>query len=323
MQASFSWDWGPAFPTMGVNGPISLFATDTCVFLGQTVVPFKEASNTSWTVKIDTHFWCATSVKNIVAKFEIRNVAKTTETFGLAQGENFKTTKISADNVQLWWPNNFGNQTLYQLISQFQLDDQSISAATQFGFRTTHLVEEPPKNNTRFGLTFYFKVNGIPVFLKGANWIPADSFLSRLTCDRLEFLLRSVQLANMNVLRVWGGGVYEPDCFYDLADRYGILIWQDLMFACAMYPGDPEYVANVREEFRDQMRRISSHPSLLLYCGNNENEMGFAFGWFNSEATRQQLTTDYLEVFQKTAESVLKEIDPSRPYILVSRSTSP
>src|SRR5262249_17370103 len=152
------------------------------------------------------------------------------------------------------------------------------SDPVSIGFRKVELIQEPV---SAVGLSFYFKINGIPIFLKGTNWIPADAF-DRVSTDRLKFLFRSMVEANMNALRLWGGGQYESELFYQLADEYGLLIWHDFMFAVALYPGDEEYLANVREEANYQLQRLKSHPSILIWAGNNENELGLRDGWYQS-----------------------------------------
>jgi len=138
--------------------------------------------------------------------------------------------EISNDHVQLWWPNGHGNQPLYELT--VSANNQQIGSRL-IGFRTVELVQDPYPGNIT-GLSFYFRVNSRPIFVKGSNWIPSDSFQERVTNGKLETLLRSAQLANMNMLRVWGGGIYERDEFYEIADRLGIMLWHDFMFACSL-----------------------------------------------------------------------------------------
>lgn len=198
---------------------------------------------------------------------------------------------INKDDVEIWWPNGYGAQNLYSLCVSWQGENrnmntnevkpnpsawQASSRTVRLGFRTIELVEDTIDE----GNTFYFKVNGIPIFLKGSNWIPMDILPENMfNIEKLNKLLSAVQDANMNVLRVWGGGVYESDEFYKLADEYGILIWQDMMFACAMYPVFPEFIESVKIEVAQNIRRIQSHPSILLWSGNNENEAALVQNW--------------------------------------------
>ncbi len=170
------------------------------------------------------------------------------------------------------------------------------------------------------GEAFYFTVDGKPTFIKGANWIPSDNFLPRAkTLKRYEQLIKAAKEANINMLRVWGGGVYEDDAFYELCDKYGIMVWQDFMFAGAMYPADPAFLKNVEEEVRYQVKRLRHHPSIVLWCGNNEiEEAWFNWGWqkqFNyAAADSLKLWNDYKKIFHELIPGILKELDPQRPY---------
>lgn len=170
------------------------------------------------------------------------------------------------------------------------------------------------------GEAFYFTVDGKRTFIKGANWIPADNFVPRAKkLARYEQLLRAAKEANINMIRVWGGGLYEEDIFYDLCDRYGIMVWQDFMFAGALYPGDPAFLENVAEEVRYQVKRLRHHPSIVLWCGNNEIEEAWHnWGWQKqlgySAADSARLWNDYRKLFHQIIPGILKELDPERPY---------
>ena len=165
------------------------------------------------------------------------------------------------------------------------------------------------------GKSFTIKVNGAPVFMKGANYIPADSFVDRVTPERYRFLLQSAADAHMNMLRVWGGGIYEDDRFYDLCDELGMLVWQDFMFACSMYPGDAPFIENVRHEAIENVRRLRNHPSLALWAGNNEIEAAWqGWGWqakFHlDKAAQDKIWRDYKRVFHEVLPKVVAEEDP-------------
>jgi beta-mannosidase len=163
-------------------------------------------------------------------------------------------------------------------------------------------------------------LNGKPTFIKGANWIPSDNFLPRAKkLKRYEQLIKAAKEANINMLRVWGGGVYEDDEFYDLCDKYGIMVWQDFMFAGALYPADPSFLQNIQEEVRYQVRRLRHHPSIVLWCGNNEiEEAWFNWGWQKQHNYSAQdsikLWIDYKKIFHELIPRILKEEDPDRPY---------
>lgn len=188
-------------------------------------------------------------------------------------------------------------------------------------------VPAKPKRNIKLvtqrdsiGEAFYFTVDGKPTFIKGANWIPADNFIPRAKkLARYEQLLKAAKEAHINMLRVWGGGIYEEDIFYNLCDKYGIMVWQDFMFAGAMYPGDSAFLNNVAEEVRYQVKRLRHHPSIVLWCGNNEIEEAWHnWGWQKqhgySEADSAKLWNDYKKLFHEIIPSILKELDPGRPY---------
>lgn len=182
--------------------------------------------------------------------------------------------------------------------------------------RKIELVQQPDS----LGRSFYFKIDGKPVYMKGANYIPSDAFLSRVTKEEYEKVIALAKDANMNMLRVWGGGIYEEDYFYDLCDKYGINVWQDFMFAGTMVPGDKAFFDNVREEVKYQVKRLRHHPSIVLWCGNNEADEAFKnWGWQKSMKMSKQDSTrlwkDYVRLFQDSIPKWVNEVDGKRPYI--------
>lgn len=186
--------------------------------------------------------------------------------------------------------------------------------------RKIELVQEEDKH----GKSFYFKIDGKPVYMKGANYIPSDAFQSRVTKKEYEKVIKMAKEANMNMLRVWGGGIYEDDYFYDLCDKNGINVWQDFMFAGTMVPGDKDFFDNVREEVKYQVKRLRHHPSIVAWCGNNEIDEAFHhWGWQKSFTISKKDSTklwhDYVRLFQDSIPKWVKEVDGKRPYI----STSP
>ncbi|WP_343694271.1 glycoside hydrolase family 2 protein [Flavobacterium sp.] len=182
--------------------------------------------------------------------------------------------------------------------------------------RKIELVQEPEI----LGSSFYFKIDGKPVYMKGANYIPSDAFLSRVTKKDYEKIILSAKEANMNMLRVWGGGIYEDDYFYDLCDKYGINVWQDFMFAGTMVPGDKAFFDNVKAEVQYQVKRLRHHPSIVLWCGNNESDEAFKnWGWMkNFKISKQDSTrlwNDYKRLFHDSIPKWVKEVDGKRPYL--------
>ena len=165
---------------------------------------------------------------------------------------------------------------MYQGWASVAAGDASDSRTTRIGLRSLRLVRDKVADGT----TFYFELNGEPLFAKGANYIPCDVFLPRVTRAVYEKTIDDAAAVNMNMLRVWGGGVYEDDVFYELCDERGILVWQDFMFACSVYPAEGAWLENVRLEAEDNIRRLRNHPSIAVWCGNNEcNEAWFGWGW--------------------------------------------
>ncbi|XP_074888062.1 beta-mannosidase isoform X2 [Buteo buteo] len=298
-QCSFSWDWGPSFPTQGIWKDVRI-----------------EAYNHYHLI-----YFSLTSFFGVVTV----NIPKlqTQQTFGvkLQPGEGSIVLLVNINKssaVEAWWPNGHGKQTGYNMTTTFIMEaGYQIEKFSKAYFRTVELVQEPIPGSP--GLSFYFKINGRPIFIKGSNWIPADSFQDRVTYDTLWLLLKSAADANMNALRVWGGGVYEQDEFYNICDEIGIMIWQDFMFACALYPTDQNYLESVRAEVSHQVRRLKSHPSIILWSGNNENEAAIASNWFSIPyADREVYIKDYVLLYVKNIREIVLTEDKSRPFIASS-----
>jgi len=185
------------------------------------------------------------------------------------------------------------------------------SHAYKLGLRTIELRQEPDE----FGISFTFVINGVPVFAKGANWIPADSFPTRINAEGLEHLIRSSAEVHMNMLRVWGGGFYEEERFYDLCDKYGILVWQDFTFACSIYPDDEAFFENVRVEAIQNIRRLRHRASLALWCGNNEMEAGWVhWGWNNTQVQAHRFKAAYDRMFHHLLPDLCAAEDPDHAY---------
>ncbi|HKK49727.1 MAG TPA: glycoside hydrolase family 2 protein, partial [Alkalispirochaeta sp.] len=180
------------------------------------------------------------------------------------------TVTLTVDNPLLWWPAGYGDQPLYRVTVEWEGGTRSLRTA----FRTVEVVNTADE----IGVSMYFRVNGRNVWAKGANWIPVDAFPARHTDERYRRLLQDARGAHMNMIRVWGGGQYEPEVFYDTCDELGLLVWQDFMFSCSLYPSERWFMEEVAGEVQSQVKRLISHPSIALWCGNNEN-VG-ALGWF-------------------------------------------
>ena len=212
-------------------------------------------------------------------------------------------------------PNGWGEPALYTFEASVSVDGQVVSQKShQIGLRSIRVVQEEDKD----GQSFYFEVNGVPMFAKGTNLIPSDALLPRVTRQRYSRLLEDVQSSNMNMVRVWGGGIYEDDAFFEEADRRGILVWQDFMFACTTYPHDPVFLRRVEAEAEYNIRRLRNHASLAMWCGNNEIYEGMRYwGWKEkySPEVYQQMQEGYDILFRQLLPQKVKEFDPGRFYL--------
>lgn len=206
----------------------------------------------------------------------------------MANGEVIQhlTLTVNQPVIELWWPNGYGKQKMYHMmiIYDSQIPNNSTNSyrhakkVIRMAFRSVELIQEPIPN--QIGLTFYFRINNINIFMKGSNWVPSSIYPERsMNATRVKHLLIAAKQSHMNMLRVWGGGIYEHDEFYEMADNYGILIWQDLMFASAMYPVYSEFLQSVETEIEQNIRRLQKHPSLAILAGNNEIESALAQNW--------------------------------------------
>jgi len=324
-QYHFGWDWGPRFVTAGIYKKVALRFWDNATIMqvkSNQDLTDKTSAKVVFTIDINS---------NKVGQYQL-TINDKSEEIQLQKGQNTLSFSYEIKNPKLWWPNGLGEAHLYPFDIRLLKDMQVIdSQKVTLGLRTIELVQE----KDAIGKSFYFKVNGQPVFMKGANVIPPDSFLPRVTDSVYQSIVKNAVDANMNMLRVWGGGVYADDAFYEACDKNGILVWQDFMFACAMYPGDEAFLENVKQEVIDNVSRLQNHPSIALWCGNNENDEGWHnWGWqkqFNySKADSTKIWNDYQKLFHnlipKTLDSILPKNEnrywPSSPSIGWGRKES-
>lgn len=306
----YGWDWGPRFVTSGIWRPVRLEAWDEARLVDLHVVQNQLSRDAAQlTAEVEVESSGASDAVVVVEDAADRRVGAR-QTVKLSPGSNSYAVKLNIPRPQLWWPNGLGAQKLYTLRARLLVDDKlSDEHSTRVGLRTLELRQQPDKE----GKTFTFVVNGVPVFAKGANWIPADSFPERVTRERYRQLIQSARDANMNMLRVWGGGYYESDDFYELCDELGIMVWQDFMFACSMYPGDEKFLDSVRHEAEDNVRRLRNHPSVVIWVGNNEVETAWQhWGW--KQSLPAKLWDDYKKIFHGVLPEVVASLDPTRPY---------
>ncbi|XP_053201052.1 beta-mannosidase-like [Panonychus citri] len=361
MAASFSWDWGPAFPGSGIWLPIGIEIVQSPVQLDSFWTSIGES--------IDSQEWILNLTLTILRPIDEREVSVVVKLstdqeldgkyereltiysglFGLDSSRSnypLPTIKVTSSRVALWWPNGmkiYSNSTiidrpraLYNLTVTIQSSEADVqSKSKQIGFRRIRLIQEKPeagkilRPNGKYdkatlpGLSFRFEVNGVPLFIKGTNVIPTSIFPENESRDKdyVHRLLSTVSYSSMNMIRIWGGGIYQTDYFYDLADQLGILIWQDFMFACMTYPTDQSFLDNVKDEVTQQVTRLSHHPSIALWSGNNEDETAIATGWWPELAAHfTQYVDDYLKLNRDTIKVTVQQLDPGR--IFVSSSPS-
>jgi len=302
-QYSFGWDWGPEFPAMGIWKD---------VYLQKDHVEIKNIGcetlsiiNNSAKVRVTFSF---SNPEKKQLSFEVQLKHEEHSFLSSLKSDTSLTVSIVLDveKAKLWWPHNIGKPHLYSLQINAVDSTGRIIAQEQkkVGIRVVELkLKEADKN------CFKFFINNQLLFLKGANWIPADSFLPRIDKSTYSSLIESARDANMNVLRVWGGGIYEEDYFYELCDQLGILVWQDFMFACATYPDNDEFLENVKTEVTQNVNRLKYHPSILIWCGNNEIE----WIWYRDNLGPVKKMQGF-DFFHKIIPGWLKEFDGSRPY---------
>ncbi|MGE5680734.1 MAG: glycoside hydrolase family 2 protein, partial [Bacillota bacterium] len=303
-QYSFGWDWGPCFITSGIWRSVYLMQrTDTSI----EKISFEtiQASGNEAVSKVVIGLNQKPS-KGCKLKVSLTDTVQATEKVLATFDSATAKVKINIKNPKLWWPNNYGTPYLYTLTVQLLDQDNEVidEKVRKVGLRTIKLILEE-KGKPRFR----FHVNNTPVFAMGANWIPSDSFLPRVKESEYRELLDLAQKANMNMVRVWGGGVYESDVFYEICDELGLMVWQDFMFACASYPEHEEFIKNVKHEAEENIERLQYHPSIAIWCGNNENE----WIWYQ-EQKRPVKEMSGFKIYHDILPKIVKKLDPERAY---------
>jgi len=316
----YGWDWGPRFVTSGIWREVRLEAWSgiriTDLYIRQQEISEASARLTAVLEvesDVDGDGLLQVAGDGKVRKQEVRLV-RGVQTLELAD--------LELAEPKLWWCRGLGAPNLYEFQAQLSYGGRVEAEKTvKTGLRTVRWIKKPDGDGK--GTSFYLELNGVPVFAKGANHIPNDSFASEVTYERYRHEIESAARSNMNMLRVWGGGIYEEDIFYELCDEYGILVWQDFMFACSMYPGDEAFLNNVRAEAEENVKRLRNYPSIALWCGNNEMDSAWAhynedagWGWkqkFTPEQ-RERIWTDYEAVFHRMLPQVVEELAHGMEY---------
>lgn len=310
----YGWDWGPRLVTSGIWRPAYLIGwndarIDNVQYIQEKVNTKRADIKTRVEVIADKDGEATLTIKADGIK------TTWTKTTPVKKGTNLIETNLIVNNPKLWWTNGLGEAHLYPFTATVTIDGKiADSQTTNIGIRSLKVI----RKKDEAGTTFYFELNGKPVFAKGANYIPQDNFLPRVTPERYEKTILDAVNANMNMLRVWGGGIYENDIFYDLCDKYGIMVWQDFMFACSTYPMTPERLANIKQEAIDNVVRLRNHPCIAIWCGNNENHTAwFNWGWmpkYEKLGVLEEMRKDDKDLFHKLLPEVVKEYDPTAFY---------
>lgn len=336
----FGWDWGAHLPDAGIFRPVSLlgidqgrldsvYITQEHEYTGQTeegsLRPIVKAVNLNINVKEEICGVedCEPMIVDVTGGKTCRRCGRTmsytveiTAPCGCVTKYEDSPEQIRIENPMLWWPNGYGDQNLYGVKVVLYSDGVAIDSwEKRIGLRTMTMSHEPDQWD---GKQFCHVVNGLKVFAMGADYIPEDNLLGRVTPETTRTLLEKAKFANFNSIRVWGGGYYPSDWFYDICDELGLVVWQDFMFACSVYELTPEFEATITQEFIENVKRIRHHASLGLWCGNNEMEM-----FVNSRTwvTKHTEVRDYILMYERIIPSVLKEYDPQTFYWPASPSS--
>ncbi|KZT69494.1 glycoside hydrolase family 2 protein [Daedalea quercina L-15889] len=322
-QYGWRWDWGPELMTCGPYRPISLVTytarisslhARAAVSAAPTLVPSLAVD-----IEVSGNATRAKAVRIVLKKDgsgdvlreELAPILEWSNGASLNKADGVVAWDLR-DAVHLWWPVGYGQQALYTVEATLLAEGSKILdvASQRVGFRRVELIQEPLQEADQYGTgtTFLFEVNGVRMFMGGSNWIPAHSFLTELTPERYRAWLTLLRDGNQNMVRLWGGGVYEPDVFYDTCDELGILVWQDFQFACGVYPAHNEFVENVRKEAEDNVKRLRHHPSIALMCGNNEDyQQVLQWGGISDLPARR--------IYEHVLPEVVERLtDPSIPY---------
>jgi len=357
----FGWDWGPKLPDMGIWRDISLRAYNQARLEDVYVVQSHSDDRVDLDVRIRMKHQigkpCRVSVAVIgpdgmeVGRTEMDANGDLPAGMGLSAAGSGRMglsasgnapdrnglmssseihAAVTISNPQLWWPNNLGAQPLYTVRVVLIADPaapgitwnpESAPVLDERVFRIGLRTLTVRKEKDQWGESFDFTVNGVGFFSMGADYIPEDNILSRCSRDRTEFLIKSCVEANFNSIRVWGGAYYPEDWFYDLCDEYGLVVWQDLMYACGVYELTDSFVETITQETIDNMKRLRHHASLGLWCGNNEQEVAWVeWGWSRTQSLK--LKADYIKMYEYILPKIAKEIDPNTFYWLASPSST-
>ncbi len=303
----FGWDWGPRLPDAGLWRPVKLLGIEKARVDSVYVTQKHEDGKVTLHFDVDADVYDREALMGYTVLITDPDGKET-----LCKGS---PEEIAIERPQLWWPNGFGAQPLYTVEVRLYAGGKQVDAwKKRIGLRTLTMHIE----KDAYGESFAHEVNGVQVFAMGADYIPEDSIFPRINEARTRELLRQCKEAHFNTIRVWGGGYYPDDWFYDACDEMGLMVWQDFLFACAVYNLTDEFEDNIRAEFADNIKRLRHHASLALWCGNNEMEMFVERGlWVKTPIQK----SDYVKMYEYILPKVLKELDPQTFYWPASPSS--
>ncbi len=296
-QCHFGWDWNLAIAPLGLYGEISLKRLDIAR-IEQVVTEQRHHDDGSVDLYVTVSFHADS--QGVIPIHLAFGEERLRLDCGMRPGENSITHVFHVDAPKLWWPAGSGEQPLYSLT----VDTPSETITRQIGLRTVELLTDKDEAGSRFT----FRINGREIFCRGANWIPADALFSLTSPEKTEDLLQSAVDANMNMIRIWGGGFYEDEHFYDTCDRLGLMVWQDFQFACNIYPSTPDFLENVEHEVEYQTKRLISHPSIVLWCG--DNELVGALLWYEETRNNRDRYLVSYDRLNHTIERAMKKAVP-------------
>ena len=310
----FGWDWGPKLPDMGIWRDIYIEEVNGARIQNVQIRQQNEEEVSHLSVVLKNEV-IQSDAAGMIAECRVYDPEGRELTLQTEDVKETQIFQIEIKNPERWWPNGYGEQKLYRVCVSLKKENHTVQERSiRFGIRDFTVVRRPDE----WGAGFTFCINGMEIFAKGANYIPEDSIFGKRSKERTERLLKDCRRANFNCIRVWGGGCYPDDYFYDLCDELGLLVWQDFMFACAVYNLTDAFEENITAEFVDNVRRLRHHASLALWCGNNEMEQFVAQGeWVTS--MRQK--ADYIKMYEYIIPKVLKAEDPQAFYWPASPSS--
>jgi len=302
---SYGWDWAPRLPTCGVWRNVRLEAWDSARLSGVRYETSLAEGAAALRLHIEIQSTAPQTLR-VAASLSRNGVTAQSRTdVEVTPGSNEAHLEMVIENPDLWWPNGMGEPALYSLHVTLEHDTHSLDElAANVGLRTVTLLERDEQDNP----CFIFEINGRKVFCKGANWVPADSFLPRITPETYDALVSMARDANMNMLRVWGGGIYEDEAFYNACDRHGIMVWQDFMFSCGEYPEADDFLQTVKREAELAVSRLRPHPSVVVWCGNNECL------WNVCGPKASGCSGSGESIYYKILPEVCSRLDGTRPY---------